>query len=205
MAKKFTMDPLLKDQEQKYMLYHVVVKGSPDQIPNSVENNLLSCNEFNALMKTLFVDDEFEKEQNFNVYDLVEKGSLKKIQNLVENNLLDVNAVIETRYCDVVFEFYRIKEMNLLSAAAVCNQYEICEYLLSKGANPNLIQIYNDHPGIPESSPQGFSALFWSCGSNVSSKIVKLLLDHGANQFIENNTFKYAMVLILRHSILQII
>ncbi|XP_066911212.1 uncharacterized protein [Clytia hemisphaerica] len=136
---------------------------------------------------------------NYDVYKLIENGFLPKIQYLVENDLLDVNALIKTRYYDDMFDFYGIlgiQKMHLLSAAAVCNQYEICDYLLSKGADPNLIMV---HPGIGVLGGQGFSALFWSCGSNVSSKIMKLLLNHGANQFIENNIFKYAMVLLLHY------
>ena len=90
---------------------------------------------------------------------MVEKGSLEKIQNLVENNLLDVNAVIETRYFDDMFDFYRIDKMHLLSVAAACNQYEICEYLLSEGVDPNLIMY--DTPQSPGSFGS-FTARFFS-------------------------------------------
>ena len=64
----------------------------------------------------------------------------------------------------------------MLSAAVVCNQLEVCRYLLSIGADPN------------QPDADGYTALFWSTQSNISPMIMKLLLEMGGNQHLVNSS-----------------
>ena len=102
----------------------------------------------------------------YSEFDQIKSGSLGILkQNISEGNLR-VNSKIDTPYGHLL----------LLSAAVVCNQLEVCRYLLSIGADPN-------QPDV-----DGYTALFWSTQSNISPMIMKLLLEMGGNQHLLNSS-----------------
>ena len=109
---------------------------------------------------------KMNEDNSYSEFDQIKSGSLDIMkQNISEGNL-SVNSKIDTPYGDLL----------LLSAAVVCNQLEICQYLLSIGADPN-------QPDVP-----GNTALFWSTQSNTSPMIMKLLLEIGGNQHLVNSS-----------------
>ena len=80
------------------------------------------------------------EENSYSEFDQIKSGFLGILkQNISEGNLR-VNSKIDTPYGHLL----------LLSAAVVCNQLEVCRYLLSIGADPN-------QPDV-----DGYTALFWS-------------------------------------------
>ena len=106
------------------------------------------------------------EENRYSEFDQIKSGSLGILkQNISEGNLR-VNSKIDTPYGHLL----------LLSAAVVCNQLEVCRYLLSIGADPN-------QPDV-----DGYTALFWSTQSNISPMIMKLLLEMGGNQHLLNSS-----------------
>ena len=99
-------------------------------------------------------------------FDQIKSGYLEIVKENISEGKLSVNCKIDTPY----------GHLRLLSAAVVCNQLEICRYLLSIGAGPN-------QPDV-----DGYTALFWSTQSNISPMIMKLLLETGGNQHLVNSS-----------------
>ncbi|XP_066911111.1 uncharacterized protein [Clytia hemisphaerica] len=99
------------------------------------------------------------------IFNLIKNGETQKLCGLVESSSLDVNSMVENSDG---------KQVRILNAAIECNQYEICEYLLNKGADPNL---------RGESNSDQETSLWLACKSHVSPNIVKLLLLNGADRY----------------------
>ena len=99
-------------------------------------------------------------------FDQIKRGYLEIMKENISEGKLSVNSKIDTPH----------GHLRLLSAAVVCNQLEICRYLLSIGADPN-------QPDV-----DGYTALFWSTQSNISPMIMKLLLETGGNQHLVNSS-----------------
>ncbi|XP_066911211.1 uncharacterized protein [Clytia hemisphaerica] len=99
------------------------------------------------------------------ILNLIKNGETQKLYELVESNSLHVNSMIENSDG---------KNVRVLNAAIERNQYEICDYLLNKGADPNLED--------EEKHRRDGSSLFYACHSHVSPNIMQLLIDHDANR-----------------------
>ena len=106
------------------------------------------------------------EDNSYSEFDQIKNGSLDILKQNVNEGNLSVKSRIDTPYGHLL----------LLSAAVVCNQLEICRYLLSIGADPN-------QPDV-----RGYTALFWSTQSNISPTIMKLLLEMGGNQHLVNDS-----------------
>ena len=76
------------------------------------------------------------KDNTNEFFDAIEAGNLKTVQNLIlkEPNLINAKREVSKAY-----------DLNAISFAVRCGQYEIAELLLAKGANPNEINTDGDN------------------------------------------------------------
>jgi uncharacterized protein len=65
-----------------------------------------------------------------------------------------------------------------LGHAARWGHRDVVQYLLEQGADPRITRGGRD---------QGWSALFWACGSRANPEIISMLLDHGADVYARAN------------------
>jgi len=107
--------------------------------------------------------------------DAINIGNYWKVKLYIDSggdiNKLEFYPKNKPFYVSVSGDSYYITDQDrfALGEAAASMKPEIVKYLLMKGANPDF------------STRSGTTALHQACRSGVSSPVVRLLLDHGAN------------------------
>ena len=137
--------------------------------------------------------DEYDENGELLV-DYAEFGNINAIKNLIENEETDINYK-ET----LLAEFGE----TALMVSSRENYFEIVEYLLENGANPNIKNNEGDTalmyavsiPNNLDNRPNFRNIRMWN--------IAKLLLENGANPLIKNNEGKTAYDIVVDEGIIN--